>query len=291
MRATFTFAVLTYIVSWLLWIASAAISRWDLSQPSGLVALSGPLYLLGVFAPALVALVLTVRADGRAAVASLLHRTLVWSVGARWYLFAVGYFAAIKLAVAIVHHVITNEWPGFSQTPWFVMLLAIVVSAPVQAGEEIGWRGYLLPRLSTRVGLPVASIMVGAIWGCWHMPFFLIAGTDKSGQSFPAYVLGVMALSVAMAWLYWRTQGSLLLTMLMHAAVNNTNLVPTPLSTSANPFVLRASLVEWLTVALLWLCAVFFLVAMRGPDRVLDGCGMGRLTVAEAPGCARRFML
>lgn len=258
-----TFVVLTFAMSWLLWIAAAALLKWDLSSTSALVVVSGPLYLLGVFAPAVVALVLTAQMGRGPAVLSLLRRTLEWSVDGRWYLFAVGYFAAVKMSVAIAYRLIIGHWPAFSQTPWFLMVLALLVSTPVQAGEEIGWRGYLLPRLSARVGLPAASIIVGFIWGCWHLPFFFFAGTDKSGQSFPAYVLGTIAISVAMAWLYWRTRGSLLLTMLMHAAVNNTNLVPAPAPTTASPFQLPTSLVVWLTVGFLWLGATFFLVAMR----------------------------
>ena len=278
MRSLFAFFSLTYIVSWSLWIVAAAILRWDFSQPSGLATISGPLYLLGVFAPALVALALTAQADGSAGTLALLRRTVKWSVAARWYVFAVGYFAAIKLAVVVVHRTATGEWPAFSQTPWFVMFAAIVFSTPVQAGEEIGWRGYGLPRLSGHVGLPVASIIVGIIWACWHLPFFLVSSTDKSGQSFPAYLLGVTALSAAMAWLYWRTKGSLLLTMLMHAAVNNTNVVPTPMSTAPNPFVMRTSPVAWLTAALLALSAIFFLVQMR----LVTRSGVGQ-ALSDAP--------
>jgi uncharacterized protein len=263
MRALLTFVLLTYSLSWALWIAAAALSHWDVSQRSGLVAISGPLYLLGVFAPAFVALMLTARADGRAATLALLRRTVRWSVGARWYAFAAGYFVAIELAVALVHRIAIGAWPAFSQTPWFVMVLAIVFSTPVQAGEELGWRGYALPRLSARVGLPVASTIVGIIWACWHLPFFFMTATDKSGQLFPAYLLGVTAISIALAWLYWRTQGSLLLTMLMHAAVNNTNVVPAPAPATANPFALRAPSVVWLGTALLWVGAVYFLIQMR----------------------------
>src|SRR4030095_3881671 len=111
--------------------------------------------------------------------------------------------------------------------------------------------------------LPLASIILGVVWACWHLPFFFLSGTDKSGQSFPLYLLAVTAISVSMAWLYWRTNGSLLLTMLMHSAVNNTNIVPTPTSTAANVFTLRASLVSWLTVLLIWLCGGYFLARMR----------------------------
>ena len=264
MRSLFKFFWLTYIMSWILWIAAAAISRGAASQPFGLVAISGPLYLLGVFAPSLVALALTARADGRAATLALLRRTVKWSVGARWYGFAVGYMAAIKLAAALLLRIKTGAWPAFGQEPLYLMAVAIVFSTLVQAGEEIGWRGYALPHLSTYIGLPGASLVVGIIWACWHLPFFFLSGTDKSGQSFPVYLLTVTALSVAMAWLYWRTNGSLLLTMLMHAAVNNTkDIVPSAVSAATNAFALSPSLVAWLTVAILWICAVYFLVRMR----------------------------
>jgi membrane protease YdiL (CAAX protease family) len=234
------------------------------SQPSAFLAISGFLYLLGVFAPSLVAFALTARVGGRAGTLALLRRTVKWDVRARWYVFAVGYMAAIKLAVALLLRIATGAWPAFGQEPVYLMAIAIVFSTPVQAGEEIGWRGYALPRLSARLGLSSASTALGVIWACWHLPFFFISGTDKSGQSFPLYVLSVTALSVAMAWLYWRTNGSLLLTMLMHAAVNNTkDIVPSAVSTAANAFSLSSSLVAWLSVAILWICAAYFLIRMR----------------------------
>src|SRR2546425_2976309 len=261
----FKFFSLTYVMSWILWIAAAAILRGAASKSSVLLAISGFLYLIGVFAPSLVALALTGRADGRAGTLALLRRTVKWSVGARWYVFAVGYMAAVKLGVALVYRIATGAWPAFGQEPVYIMTVVIVFSTPVQAGEEIGWRGYALPRLSARLGLSSASIVLGVIWACWHLPFFFISGTDKSGQSFPVYLLSATALSVAMAWLYWRTNGSLLLTMLMHAAVNNTkDIVPSAVSAATNDFSLSSSRVAWLSVAILWICAAYFLVRMRG---------------------------
>ncbi len=71
-------------------------------------------------------------------------------------------------------------------------------------------------------------------------------------------------MSVAIAWLYDNTRGSLLLTMLLHAAANNTkDIVPSAERDATNPWALSHSVVAWLTVALLWLCAVFFLTQMR----------------------------
>ena len=264
MRSLLKFFLLTYIVSWGLWIAAAAILR-AAPTSSGLAAIGGFLYLLGVFAPALVALALTARADGRARTLDLLRRTIKWSVSARWYVFAIGYIAAIKLTAALLLRITTGAWPAFGQEPLYLMAIAIPFSTPAQAGEEIGWRGYALPRLSARLGLSAASIALGVIWACWHLPFFFIAGSDKSGQSFPLYLLSVTGLSVAMAWLYWRTNGSLLLTMLMHAAVNNTkDIVPSAVATTTNAFSFSSSRVAWLSVAILWTCAAYFLVRMRG---------------------------
>jgi membrane protease YdiL (CAAX protease family) len=258
------FFSLTYVITWTCFIAAVAFSG---SLPSG--APLGPglnaLILLGTFAPSLIALGLTARAAGGAGVRALLSRLFQWQVSARWYLFAVGYMAAIKLTVALVHRVATGAWPRFGDEPWYLMLAATVLSTVIggQAGEEIGWRGYALPRLAARFGLARASIILGMIWACWHLPLFFLPQADTYGQSFPVYLLQVTALSVGIAWLYWRTNGSLLLTMLMHSAINNTkDIVPSLATTGTTPFTLTASLVSWLTLALLWICAGYFLVRM-----------------------------
>jgi membrane protease YdiL (CAAX protease family) len=143
------------------------------------------------------------------------------------------------------------------------MAVAIVFSTWVQAGEELGWRGYALPRLAARLGLGPAGILLGVIWATWHLPLFFILGGDTVGQSFPVYLLQVTALSVAMTWLYWKTDGSLLLVMVMHAAINNTkDIVPSAAPGATHPFALSGSLVAWLTLVLLWIAAAAFLFQM-----------------------------
>jgi len=211
----------------------------------------------------LVALGVTARENGIPATQALLRRVFEWRVDARWYLFAIIYMVAIKLTVALAHRAITGSWPRFGNEAWYVIVIAIVVSTPVQAGEEIGWRGYALPRLAARFGFARASVLLGLIWACWHLPLFFLPGADTYGQSFPIWVLGVTALSVAIAWLYAHTNGSLLLTMLMHSAVNQTiGIVPDAEPNATNPFVLSASLPYLLTVGFLWVIAVYFLARM-----------------------------
>ena len=250
------FFLLTFALSWLFFVPAAMTGH-----PA--------LFLPGVFAPAIVGLILTARSHGVAGVQELLGRMFQWRTGWRWYGFALGYILAIKLTAAGIHRLITGAWPRFGTEPWFVMIIAIALSTPVQSGEELGWRGYALPRLAERFGYPLASLILGVIWAVWHLPQFFLPGADTLGQSFPLFVLQVTAMSVALAWLYLRTNGSVLLTMLMHAAVNNTkDVVPSQVIGATNTFGFSTSLVAWLTVALLWICAGYFLIRMRHASRV-----------------------
>jgi uncharacterized protein len=258
------FLPLTFAVAWTAWLAAAALSP---PERSGFFGFRGPVFLLGVFAPGLVALALTAYDEGRAGVEQLVARIGRWRVGARWYLLAVGFLAATKLLAALLHRAATGVWPVFGDTPWLLMLGGIVGSMWVQAGEEIGWRGYALPRLARHLGLGGASVVLGVIWAGWHLPLFFLQGSGSDGQSFPIYLLHVTALSVVMAWLYWRTQGSLLLVMLMHASVNNTTgIVPAAVPGAANPWSFEGSPVAWLTVLLSWLSAAYALWRMRGAE-------------------------
>lgn len=135
----------------------------------------------------------------------------------------------------------------------------------MQAGEEIGWRGYALPRLSERFGLPISSIVLGMIWATWHLPLFFFPGSSTLGQSFPLYLLQVTA--------HLRHDGPALLAHrrksasrhAVHAAVNNLkDIVPSAVPAAAGVFSFSASLTGWLTLALLWIGATFFLIQMSG---------------------------
>lgn len=256
--------LLTFAVTWTVWIAASGLAA---PGNTGFFGGRGPVFLLGVFAPGLVALAFTAQAEGRAGLTRLLARIGRWRVGARWYVVAIIYFAVIKLAAALVHRVVTDEWPPFDDTPVARIVAGILVSVWAQAGEEVGWRGYALPRLAQYVGLAGASLILGVIWAAWHLPLFVLPDSGSTGQSFLVYSLHVTALSVVAAFLYWKTGGSLLLVMLLHAAVNNTTgIVPAAVGSAIAPIAFGGSLVGWATVALSWVVAVPLLVRMRNAD-------------------------
>jgi uncharacterized protein len=261
------FFAVAYALTWVLFISAGLMT--GVSDGVRL-----PLLLVGSFAPSLTAVALTARRDGRAGVRELLGRLLLWRVRLRWYVFALGYLAAVKLAVAVIERVADGRWPHFGGSAWYAVIIAIVVAGIFGGplGEEVGWRGYALPRLTQRYGEAPASLVLGLVWACWHLPLFFMSGLsdfgDQFGQSFPTYVLQVVAFSVAIAWLVGNTGGSLLLAVLMHSAINQTkDIVSAKVPGAHHMWALSTSTTAWLTVALLWLGAAYFLARMHARDR------------------------
>src|SRR5215469_3565842 len=230
------------------------------------------LLLTGAFAPGLSATCLTARADGKTGVKALLGPVLQWRVSAKFYSFALVYMVAIKLGAAAIHRLGTGAWPRFGETPLYLIPVAIAFSTPFQAGEEVGWRGYALPRLSDHLGLRRASIYLGVIWAVWHLPQFFIRASDTYGQSFLIFAVQVVAISVTLAWLWNAASKSLLLPMLLHSAVNNSkDIVPSATPGLNNAFGLSASPVAWVTVLLLWVVALYLLTRMPGLEALRLG--------------------
>ena len=254
------FVLLTFALTWTAWLLPAKLA----APGSAVFGVGGPVFLLGVFAPAIVAIALTARAEGRAGVAKLLSGTARWRVAGRYYVFAVFYMTAVKLLAASIHRITTGAWPGFGDEPWFLMLGALLVSTWVQAGEEVGWRGYALPRLAGRLGWGGAGIALGVLWALWHLPLFYIDGGGTEGHSFTLYLLYVTAISVAVTWLYWKTGRSLLLTMLMHAAVNNTTFIPLTSPERVAPMSFGGTSLAWTAVGVMWAIGAVLLFRMRG---------------------------
>ena len=249
---TFRFFFYTIALSWLGFALAASVPKFG-----------GTIFSFAIFMPAFVAIWLTGTTQGAAGLQALFGRIFEWRVGLQWYVFAIGYMLAIRLAAAAIQRMTTGTWPQFGHVGWF-LVTAIVLSMPVQAGEEIGWRGYALPRLGAKYGNGIGSAILGVLWALWHLPvFFMLPGNGNYGQSFPLFLLGTTALSIAMGWLFVHTKGSVLLAMLMHAAVNNTHDIVQSGFAAVGPLALNTTLIAWITLALLWIGAGYFLIRMR----------------------------
>ena len=112
----------------------------------------------------------------------------------------------------LVAHILVNAVFGLL----IVSLLALF--------EEIGWRAWLLPRLTIRIGARWGVILTSAIWALWHVPFLLSGIQHIDGVSAIKLALtiplGIMATGVILGWLWWRTE-SIWLVAIAHGASNN----------------------------------------------------------------------
>ena len=105
-------------------------------------------------------------------------------------------------------------------SPWYGVLPALAAALLIGPMEEFGWRGVALPLLQRRFTPLLASLLLGAAWGLWHLPAFLLSGTLQSAWSFGTYFVGVLALSALVTPLFNATRGSLLIPMLFHFQMN-----------------------------------------------------------------------
>ena len=133
-----------------------------------------------------------------------------------------------------VHLLVGGEPPPFTMIReelnliplYLVMVVLMPWNGPV--GEEFGWRGYVLPRMQSKYGPLTASLVIGSIWGIWHLPSFfaplgvLGALVSALGLGFIVpYTLGTIANTVFITWLYNKSKASALIAgIVWHAATN-----------------------------------------------------------------------
>ncbi len=263
----FFFYLMAYAFSWLTWLplvlSQEGLRLWPFHMPWGTIGVGT---LLG---PMLSAFIMTGITEGKPGIDRLLSRCILWRMPVRWYLFVLlGIPALILLSIFVLPGAIAAFR---APAPTFVLVYLVsyvvifILGGPL--GEEPGWRGFALPRWQQRFGPLVGTLILGMLWGLWHLPLFLIpayngAGTGFVGISIPfvEFVIGTTALAVIFTWVFNNTRGSLLLVMLLHASINTVSstflltLFPSLLGHSP---VFRLYIV-WIVVALL------IIVATRG---------------------------
>jgi membrane protease YdiL (CAAX protease family) len=208
----------------------------------GLVPFQVPfmLYLFLGWGFGVAALLMTWLTLGRPAASALFMRYFKWRVGWKWYVALFIVPAAVVLG-AYIDGWLRGAAPDFSNVladqvkPESLSRLAFVIPFflvdLIANGEEIGWRGYVLPRLQSRYTALAAALITGVIWAFWHTPKFL---NHWSTPYYLIFFVDTIAKSVLLAWLYNNTGGSLLLTAMAHAAWNTAGIFVPAASTLSN---------------------------------------------------------
>lgn len=175
--------------------------------------------LLLVIVPALLAILLTALAEGGKGVSALLKK-LFLRVSVKWIVIALGLALALRLSVSLC--AIFFGWiPILQLYPWspqqFLMIGVFTLFGAIM--EELGWRGYALPRLLIHRSPLVSALIIGIPWGILHLGLIL-PGQMNAGMPWMATLLFIVALSVVLTWLFINTRGSLFIVVLHHAIQN-----------------------------------------------------------------------
>lgn len=225
-RRLVAFAALAYTFSWAWWIPLAV--RGDTVRPG----IGWPTHLPGLLGPLAAALVVTAIADGRQGLREFWGRLWRWRVPWPWWstvaiillagAAALGVLALAGRAVASAAELTTyNGIPAAWGAP-AVLVTSFLVNG---VGEEAGWRGFAVEHLMRggRGALPAASI-VALVWAGWHLPlFFLVASFQGFGPALlGGWLIGLLAGSVVLTWIYHGGRHSILLVAAWHTAFNLT---------------------------------------------------------------------
>ena len=198
-----------------------------------------PAMILG---PSVASILLTGLLYGRVGLREFRSRLLRWRVGARWYAVALLTAPLSMMAVLLALSLVSPEFlPRIFTAGDKPILLLMGIAVGLVAGifEELGWTGFAVPTLlRLRYGVLGTGLIVGVLWGAWHLPINFWASGVTSGELslaifLPAWLLGILvgsltAYRVLMVWVYERTNGSLLMAILMHVSLATFTFILTP---------------------------------------------------------------
>ena len=177
--------------------------------------------------PALASLGVTAITSGRAGVGLLLRRCVQWRVGIWWYLIALcGFFAIWGVEFSVLYGLNLPLALLMKWTLFFTMFLPNTMLTILTASfaEELGWRGFALPRLQQRYGPVLGTVILGTLHGLWHLPAFF---TGLLGPfiltNFVSFLFVAIASTFLYTWIFNHTKGSVLLATLTHGFGDTTN--------------------------------------------------------------------
>ena len=223
-----SFFGLTYMISWAIW---TPLVIYYYQNPFPISFAKTPVFLiflafLGFFGPTFSALIMTGLEEGSGGIKRLLSGWKLWRVGFRWYLAILVSQIVIELLATQFYITFTGVSPRITWNAWYTVFPMFLQAALIGGAiaEETGWRGYALPMLMKTRSALTSSIIIGVIWGAWHLPISLIPGANfpvpLSPLLFFVFLLSVIGISTIMTWLFNNTGGSIFICFIYHALLN-----------------------------------------------------------------------
>jgi len=228
---------------------------------AALFALSG-LYLLAAASSSIGALITMGVTKGKHGLKELLGTFKNWRSSPILYIISIVLPAMIILIATGISFLFGNPFPFPESSKWLSLLLMfILLTLQAGLGEEIGWRGYLTPKLSEKYSILVSSLIVGVIWALWHLPMYFIPGviqyeiSQKIGflPIFAMYSIFIIASSIVLSWIFFTSNKNLWLPVLLHGSVNTFAwlFAYDDLELYGGPLMLTFFVIIWVIIAIL----------------------------------------
>ncbi|MGN6212284.1 CPBP family intramembrane glutamic endopeptidase [Parafilimonas sp.] len=213
-RPLFSFFFLAYLFAWISWLP-LILSQTGLGLIP--VKISMAYTVIGSYAPLFAVLLLQWLAH---------HNLKFFHLQFSWKHLLLGLligFALIASAFILIPSAIMTRpplsfwnWKAFLSYPFAIIHSIFLAAGPL--GEEPGWRGFALPRLLQKFNPFLASLILGTVWFCWHLPLFLLPAWTSSPMYI--YALLVISLSFTMTFIYNISKGNIAIAIIMHGIFN-----------------------------------------------------------------------
>jgi len=246
-RNLVAYFVLAYAISWAIAIP-LALSKRGIIQPI----FPQWFHYFVAYGPLLSALIVTWATQGQQGIKELWGRIAKWKVGGMWWMVALSPLI-VGLIIGLVMNLLTSNKISLIELGEIHFLPSLGIGAlflwilTFGIGEEIGWRGYALPRLQTESNALMSTSILAVFWALWHLPqfFYLFDPSIAVG-----WVIGLYAGAIVFTWLFNSTEGSILIVAIWHGCFNY-------ISASNAENGLLAAVIS--TIVMIWAVAVVFL--------------------------------
>ena len=248
-HALLFYFVLAIVLSWSIYIPLVAVRQGWTDAP-----IPYSIHYLASFGPMLAAIILTAITDAQDGLRELWSRIVKWRVSWAYAVFAILSPVVLFVFAAIAMRVFQGEWPDLrllgqaNYLPYLGWGVLPIWLATFGFGEEIGWRGFALPRLQRTMSVSKATLFLGLLWTLWHVPSFFYHETyvGMGWIMLPAIAFSVLCGAVLLTWLYNGTGGSVLMVTIWHALFDL--LTASAAGRDFIPIVTSAGVIAWALV-------------------------------------------
>ncbi len=217
-RSLFPYLAITFGLAWSIF-GLLILFPDQLASVFGELSTKNPLFFAMVYSPAIAAFTLVIRTGGLRGLGRFLSRLFLWRVHWGWYVFLLAGIPILYYGGAALKGNLFGAPLPFSN--WYEIVPALAFMLVLGPVEEFGWRGFALPLLQQRYAPIWAGVILGVIWGAWHLPAFFLSGVPQSSWSFFPFFIGSIAVSIIVTPLFNASGGSILLPLLVHWQLNN----------------------------------------------------------------------